>query len=112
MPEKKKRKPTAVFYDLRIQVEELDDGGDYRYMATSPDLPNLLVAGDTVDEVLALAPQVASALIASMKTAGDPLPARLHAIPALPLVSHISAGMKYAELTSKIALAYFARTGN
>lgn len=89
MADKRKRK-AVVFYDLRIQVEELNDGGDYRYLATSPDLPNLLVAGDTVDEVLTLAPQVASALIASMKAAGDPLPAKLRAIPALPSISHIA----------------------
>lgn len=66
-----------MLYDLRIELEELDDGSDYRYMATSPDLPNLIVVGDTTDEVLALAPQVASALIASMKAAGDPLPESL-----------------------------------
>lgn len=61
-------------YSLRIVVEELDDTGDYKYLATSPDLPNLIVAGDTPDEVLGLAPQVASALIASMKAHGDKLP--------------------------------------
>ena len=66
-----------ALYDLKIKVEKLDDGGDYRYMATSPDLPNLIVAGDTEDEVLALAPQVAAALIASMQAAGDPLPKKL-----------------------------------
>ncbi len=65
-----------MLYDLAIQVEELDDG-DYRYMATSPDLPNLIVVGDTVEEVLSLAPQVAAALIASMKAHGDLLPATL-----------------------------------
>lgn len=54
-------------YNLRLVVEELKDDGDYKYLATSPNLPNLIVAGDTPDEVLALAPQVASALIASMK---------------------------------------------
>ncbi|CAG0945553.1 hypothetical protein ANRL1_02422 [Anaerolineae bacterium] len=90
MTEKKKRKPTILFYDLRIQVEELEDGGDYRFMATSPDLPSLLVAGDTIDEVLALAPQVASVLIASLKAAGDPLPVKLRAVPSLPSVSHIT----------------------
>ena len=60
-------------YSLRIIVEALDDG-DYRYLATSPDLPNLIVAGETPEEVLSLAPQVASALIASMKAFGDQLP--------------------------------------
>lgn len=74
-------------YNLRIQVEELDDGGDYRYLATSPDLPNLIVAGDTPDEVLTLAPQVASALIASMKAYGDALPASLKLIQSLPFTS-------------------------
>lgn len=63
-----------MLYELRIQVEELNDGGDYRFLATSPDLPNLLVAGDSAEEVLNLAPQVASALITSMREAGDPLP--------------------------------------
>ena len=53
-------------------MEELDDGSDYRFVASSPDLPNLTVVGDTVEEVLVLAPQVASALIASMK-AFEPL---------------------------------------
>jgi predicted RNase H-like HicB family nuclease len=90
MIEKRKRKSAALFYDLRIQVEELHDSGDYRYLATSPDLRNLLVVGDTIDEVLALAPQVAAALIASMKSAGDPLPEKLRAIPALPSLSHIA----------------------
>ncbi len=60
----------ADMYELRIEVEELDDGGDYRYMGTSPDLPNLIVVGDTVEEVLALAPGVARALIETMR-AGD-----------------------------------------
>jgi predicted RNase H-like HicB family nuclease len=63
-----------TLYDLEIEIEELDDGGDYRYMATSPDLPNLTVVGDTTEEVLSLVPQVAAALIASMKAAGDALP--------------------------------------
>lgn len=76
-------------YDLRIKVEKLDDGGDYRYMASSPDLPNLIVAGDTVAEVLALAPQVAAALIASMKAAGDPLPKKLRVVSALPTISRV-----------------------
>ena len=43
---------TMNIYDLAIHVEEIHDGGDYRYVATSPDLPGLLVAGDTAEEVL------------------------------------------------------------
>lgn len=76
-------------YDLQITVEQLEDGGDYQYIASSPDLPNLLVVGDTVEEVLALAPQVAAALIASMKAAGDQLPAALQTVPTLPFSSHL-----------------------
>ncbi len=69
-----------TLYDLRVEVEELQDGGDYRYLATSPDLPNLIVAGDSVEEMLALAPSIASALIASLKAEGDSLPATLRKI--------------------------------
>jgi len=79
-----------TLYDLRITIEELNDGGDYRYMATSPDLPNLIVVSDTVDEVLSLAPQVAAALIASMQAAGDRLPDTLRTVPSLPYASHIA----------------------
>lgn len=79
-----------VLYDLKIELEELDDGGDYRYMSTSPDLPGLIVVGDTAEEVLALAPQVASALIASLKAAGDPLPETIHAATSLPFSSRVA----------------------
>jgi predicted RNase H-like HicB family nuclease len=79
-----------VLYDLRIELEELDDGGDYRYMATSADLPGLIVAGDTTEEVLALAPRVASALIASLKVAGDPLPESVRKVTCLPFTSHVA----------------------
>lgn len=78
-----------MLYDLEIEVEELDDGSDYRYIATSPDLPNLIVVGDTVEEVLALAPQVAGALIASMQAAGDPLPQTLKPVLSLPFRSRV-----------------------
>ena len=77
-------------YDLQIKVEKLKDGGDYHYVATSPDLPGLLVVGDTVEEVLTLAPDVASALIASLKASGDPLPESLRPISTLSFVSHIA----------------------
>jgi predicted RNase H-like HicB family nuclease len=79
-----------VLYELDIQIEQLTDGGDYGYMVTSSDLPNLIVAGDTPEEVLALAPQVASALIASMQASGDPLPLTLRAVPSLPFHARIA----------------------
>lgn len=77
-------------YDIQIKVEELKDGGDYQYIATSPDLPGLLVVGDTPDEVLALAPDVASALIASLRAAGDSLPDALRTMSATPFISRIA----------------------
>ena len=79
-----------TLYDLEIEIEELDDGGDYRYMATSPDLPNLTVVGDTTEEVLNLVPQIAAALIASMQAAGDALPDTLRVIPSLPFTAHVT----------------------
>jgi predicted RNase H-like HicB family nuclease len=79
-----------ALYDIEIVVEEIDDGGDYRFVATSPDLPNLLVAGDTPEEVIDLAPQVASALIASMKAAGDKFPPTLRPVPRLPFSSRMA----------------------
>ena len=42
-----------ALYDLKIEVQELRDGSDYRYMATSP---NLIVVRDMTEEVLTLAP--------------------------------------------------------
>ena len=48
-----------TLYELHIQIEELDDGGDYRYLGTGPDLPNLIVVGDSAEAVLAHAPGVA-----------------------------------------------------
>jgi predicted RNase H-like HicB family nuclease len=76
--------------DLTVELEQLEDGNDYRFMLTSPDLPGLIVVGDTPDEVISLAPQVASALIASLQFSGDRLPETLHSIPELPHTSRIT----------------------
>lgn len=81
---------TVNIYDLAIHVEEIRDGGDYRYLATSPDLPGLLVAGETPEEVLSLAPSVAGALIASLQAEGDPLPATIHPMSSFPMVAHVA----------------------
>ena len=53
-------------------------------------LPNLIVVGETPEEVLATAPQVAAALIASMQAAGDLLPESVHAISNVPFSSHLT----------------------
>ena len=79
-----------MLYDLKIKIEKLDDGSDYQYLATSPDLPNLIVVGDTTEEVLSQVPQVAAALIASMKASGNRLPGTIHEVPGLPFVSHVT----------------------
>jgi predicted RNase H-like HicB family nuclease len=50
----------------------------------------LLVVGDTAEEALSIAPDVASALIASLKASGDPLPDSLHPISVSPFVAHIA----------------------
>ena len=63
-----------TLYELRIQIEELDDSGDYRYLGTSPDLPNLIVVGDSVEEILAHAPGVARALLETMQEHEMPTP--------------------------------------
>lgn len=77
-------------FDLTLQLEELEDGSDYHYMATSTDLPGLIVVGDTLDEVMTLAPHVASALIASIKASGDKLPETMCPIRSLPYTSHVT----------------------
>lgn len=79
-----------MLYDLTILVEEIKDGSDYQYVATSPELPNLIVVGETPEEVLAIAPEVAAALLASMQAAGDPLPNGVHAISDLPFAAHLT----------------------
>ena len=77
-------------YDLAVHVEEIEDGGDYRFVATSPDLPGLLVAGTTAEEVLSLVPGVAGAMIASLKAEGDPLPLTMRPLSSFPLVTHVA----------------------
>jgi len=77
-------------YDLTIHLERVEDGGDYRYVATSPDLPGLLVAGDSPEEVLSLAPSVAGALIASLTAEGDAVPSTVRRLAGFPLRAHIA----------------------
>jgi len=77
-------------YDLALHIEEIRDGGDYHYLGTSPDLSGLLVAGDTAEEVLSLAPSVAGALIASLQAEGDPLPATIRQMSSFPLITHVA----------------------
>jgi len=60
-------------YRLPIVVERVNGS----YQATSPALDGFLVLADTFEEVLALAPGVARALLAAMQAKGVALPLSL-----------------------------------
>jgi len=57
-------------YRLPVVIERVDDS----YQATSPALDGFLVLADTLDEVLALAPGVARALLEAMRSKGKTPP--------------------------------------
>ncbi len=59
---------------LKLHIESLDEGG---YVATSPDLPGLVVQGRTMSETIEIAHDVARKLIESYQEHGDPLPSGL-----------------------------------
>jgi predicted RNase H-like HicB family nuclease len=56
-------------YRLPLEIEPLAEGG---YVATSPALPGFLVQAETLEEVFALAPGVAQALLEAMREKGVP----------------------------------------
>ena len=58
-------------YVLPLQIEQLEDG---RYLGRSRMLPGLNVQGDSIAEVLRLAPKIARSLLAAMRSKGVPLP--------------------------------------
>lgn len=58
-------------YKITLEIEQLSEG---LYLGTSPDLPGLIVQGDSVQEVLSLAPDVAHDLIAVMVETNQQLP--------------------------------------
>jgi predicted RNase H-like HicB family nuclease len=58
-------------YILGLTIEQLEDG---RYLGRCPRLPGLNVEGDSIEDVLKLAPKVARALIAAMEEKGVALP--------------------------------------
>jgi len=57
-------------YRLPVVIERVNGS----YQATSPALDGFLVLADTLDEVLALAPGVARALLEAMRSKGKALP--------------------------------------
>ncbi len=58
-------------YVLPLHIEQLEDG---RFLGRSPKLPGLNVQGDSIAEVLRLAPKIARSLLAAMRSKGVPLP--------------------------------------
>ena len=63
-------------YVLPLHVEQLEDG---RYLGRSSKLPGLNVQGDSIAEVIRLAPKVARVLLAAMRAKGVPPPRGLTA---------------------------------
>lgn len=62
---------------IRLSIEPLDEGG---YVATSPDVPGLVVEGRSLVEVEEIARDVARKIAESCVAHGDPLPPALGAI--------------------------------
>jgi len=59
---------------IRLHVEPLDEGG---FVATSPDVPGLVVEGRSLVEVAEIAQDVARKIAESCREHGDPLPPAL-----------------------------------
>jgi predicted RNase H-like HicB family nuclease len=66
-------------YKITLDIEQLPEGP---YLATSPDLPGLVVQADDVQEILRLAPDVAHDLIAVMIETNQPLPPGIEMVTA------------------------------
>jgi len=64
-------------YRITLEIEHLPEGP---YLGTSPELPGLVVQGDSVHEVLRLAPDLAHDLIAVMVETNQPLPAGIETV--------------------------------
>jgi predicted RNase H-like HicB family nuclease len=66
-------------YKITLEIERLPEGP---YLGTSPELPGLVVQGDSVEEVLSLAPDVAHDLIAVMVETEQRLPPGIETVTA------------------------------
>lgn len=66
-------------YKIDLEIERLPEGP---YLGTSPDLPGLVVQGDSVQEVLQLAPDLAHDLIAVMVETNQRLPPGVETVDA------------------------------
>jgi predicted RNase H-like HicB family nuclease len=66
-------------YKINLQIDRLAEGV---FLGTSPDLPGLVVQGQSVQEILTLAPEVAHDLIAVMLETDQRLPASVETVTA------------------------------
>ncbi len=66
-------------YQITLEIQKLEEGP---YLGTSPELPGLIVEGDSPEELISLAPAVARDLISVMIETGQPLPEGLHSLQA------------------------------
>ena len=66
-------------YKITLEIEQLPEGP---YLGTSPELPGLVVQGESVQEILRLAPDVAHDLIAVMVETNQPLPSCIEIVTA------------------------------
>ena len=66
-------------YKITLEIQELPEGP---HLGTSPELPGLVVEGESVQQVLRLAPDVAHDLIAVMIETGQPLPSGIETVSA------------------------------
>lgn len=66
-------------YRITLEIEHLPEGP---YLGTSPELPGLIIQAATPEEVIRLAPDIASDLIEVMRETGQSLPAKLQVFDA------------------------------
>ena len=62
---------------IRLHVEPLEEGG---FVATSPDVPGLVVEGRSLVEVAELAQELTRTIVETYLDHGDPLPSSLAAL--------------------------------
>jgi antitoxin HicB len=59
---------------IRLHIEPLEEGG---FLATSPDVPGLVVEGRSIVEAVEISQDVARKIAESCREHGDPLPPAL-----------------------------------
>jgi predicted RNase H-like HicB family nuclease len=62
---------------LKLEIEPLCEGG---FMVTSPEVPQLVAWGASMDEAMRNAGDVARSLLSSLREHADPVPAALAAL--------------------------------